>query len=82
MSEVLGRLQKNTAEELRIVLEVFRPGHEYLDIRIWKSVEAGRPGAEIQTERGFLLDVERLPEFIALLTRIERDLKARKESGR
>ena len=78
MSEILGRLQKNTAEEIRIVLEVFRPGHEYLDIRIWKAVEAGRPGAEIQTERGFFLDIERLPELIGILTEVERDLKTRK----
>jgi len=78
MSEILGRLRKSVAQELRITLEVIRPGHEYLDLRIWTAVEAGRPGAEVETPRGFRLDVERLPEFIALLTRIELDLKARK----
>ncbi len=82
MSEILGRLQKNTAEELRIALEVSRPGHEYLDIRVWKSVEAGHNGAEDPTERGFSLDVERLPELIGVLAEVERGLQARKEGSR
>ena len=82
MSEILVRLTKNTAEEIRVTLDVPGPGAEYLSFRIWRAVEAGRPGAEIETERGFSLDVELLPELIALLTRIELGLKARKEGGR
>jgi len=82
MSEILGRLRKSAAQELRITLEVLRPGHEYLDFRIWAAVEAGRPGAEIETTRGFRLDVERLPELIGILARVERAVQARKESGR
>ena len=77
MNEILGKLQKNAAEEIRVTLDVPGPGAEYLSFRIWRAVEAGRPGAEIETERGFSLDVELLPELIVLLTRVERDLKAR-----
>ena len=81
MSEILGRLRKSAAQELLITLEAIRPGHEYLDLRIWTAVEAGRSGAEVETTRGFRLDIELLPELIALLIRIERDLKARKDGG-
>ena len=77
MSEILGRLTKNTAEEIRVTLEEALLGGESLDIRVWFSSEAGHGGAEEPTSKGFRLDVERLPEFIALLTRIELDLKAR-----
>jgi hypothetical protein len=63
---------KNSREQLRLAVDEFR-GHLLLSARIWFTSAGGdlRPSRE-----GWAIAIERLPEIIAALQRLEADARA------
>jgi hypothetical protein len=64
---VIGEFEKNRREMIRVSVESFK-GHRLLAVRVWAR-GAGKNGEDIPTRAGLSIKVEKIDEFIEVLTK-------------
>jgi hypothetical protein len=58
----LARFEKNASEDMRLTLHKWTIG-QYVDIRVWTKIRPSDDSPSNPTERGFVLDVDLLPDL-------------------
>ena len=70
--ETIGRIEKNSREEIRVSLTEFK-GHQLIDLRVYAlDGDDANP-----TKKGIAVKVDKLPELARLLTEAEAEARRR-----
>ena len=66
MLEPIATIEKNTREDVRVGLDVWR-GKNLVDVRTFSDRSGDRVGDRYATKKGVTLRIEKLPSLIAAL---------------